>query len=127
MNDYINQFVAINQDKVSRIALTPAKGNLFDEDDGTLANKLVEKDAEKFHHTTAKLLYASKRAQIDIMAVSYERTYGRSNQCGARNCGPWLYETKTQYKEFNRIRDSGGKLLATVHHVGKILLRCTRI
>ena len=73
MNDYVNECVDIFQDKeVSRVAPTPDKGNLFDKDDGALANKLSENNAEKFHHTAAKLLYTLKRAPIDFdLAVSF--------------------------------------------------------
>ena len=57
---------------VKSSASTPAKGNLFDEDEGETLQYLNEVKADKFHQVTAKLLYASKRIKIDIdLAVSF--------------------------------------------------------
>ena len=53
-------------------ATTPAKGNLFYEDSETEAEPLNEREVERYHHTTAKLLYASKRIRLDIdLALSF--------------------------------------------------------
>ena len=72
MDDYINECIKIYQGEIKNSAATPGKGTLFDEDEGEHIVMLDENEAEKFHHTTAKLLYASKRVRIDIdLAVSF--------------------------------------------------------
>ena len=73
MDDYIKECVDIydNQQR-KKTCKTPASGTLFDDDKGEKANPLSEQDAEKFHHATAKLLFASKRVRTDIdTAVSF--------------------------------------------------------
>jgi len=65
MEDYIKECVNTYGDEIPKVAPTPAKGNLFDEDVGGMAKLISDEEAEKFHHVTAKLLFASKRARID--------------------------------------------------------------
>lgn len=71
MNDYVKECIELYCDKVNKSAVTPASSELFhDTKEG--ARLLVEEDANKFHYTTAKLLYLSKRVRIDIdLVVSY--------------------------------------------------------
>ena len=58
--------------EVKKSAAIPAKGNLFEEDQGEEQKELGETESERFHHTTAKLLYLSKRVRIDTdLAVSF--------------------------------------------------------
>ena len=72
MNDFVNKCIDIYVTEVKKIAVTPAKGDLFDEDNGKEAERLDEGEAERYHHTTAKLLYLSKRVRIDTdLAVSF--------------------------------------------------------
>ena len=60
-DQYIKECINIYEGEVVKTSPTPAKGNLFDEDEGDELVTLSETEAEKFHHTVAKLLYASKR------------------------------------------------------------------
>ena len=58
MNNYIEECIKIYGGEIKKSAATPAKGTLFDDDGGSDAIPLDDERAEKFHHTTAKLLYA---------------------------------------------------------------------
>ena len=72
MKDYLKESIEAFDEKVSRGARTPARGNLFDEDDVEDREQLTESAAEVFHHIVAKLLYVAKRARPDIdLAVSF--------------------------------------------------------
>ena len=72
MNDYIQECIDIYDTKLKRSASTPAKGDLFDEDDEEEAETLPKVQADKYHHTTAKLLFLAKRVRIDIdLAISF--------------------------------------------------------
>ena len=72
MDEYIAKCINIYGDEIKKSASSPAKGTLFDEDVGNEAMVLNEEKADKFHHTTAKLLYASKRVRLDIdLAISF--------------------------------------------------------
>ena len=72
MDDYVKECINIYEGKTKGRAATPAKGTLFDNDEGELGELLTEEKADKFHRTTTKLLYLSKRVRIDIdLAVSY--------------------------------------------------------
>ena len=72
MDEYIDECTMIYQRENKKSAATPAKGTLFDEDKGKHVIELSDDEAERFHHTTAKLLYASKRVRINIdLAVSF--------------------------------------------------------
>lgn len=71
MLDYVKECIDLYRDKIKRMAVTPASGELFNQSKEKVA-MLTEAEANKFHHTTAKLLYLSKRARIDIdLAVSF--------------------------------------------------------
>ena len=72
MKDYLKESIKAFAEKVLGGARTPAKGNLFDEDDEEDKERLEESSAEVFHHIVAKLLYVAKRARPDIdLAVSF--------------------------------------------------------
>ena len=72
MDQYIKECINIYEYEVTKTSPTPAKGTLFDGDNKEESVPLSEMEAEKFHHTVAKLLYASKRTSIDIdLAVSF--------------------------------------------------------
>ena len=66
MDNYVDECVQLYEGEIKSKATTPAKGTLFDNDEGDEATTLNEDDAHKFHHTIAKLLYLSKRVKIDI-------------------------------------------------------------
>ena len=66
MDEFVNECAEVYKSDVKSKAATPTKGDLFDEDIGILAQALDEEEAERFHHTTAKLLYLSKRVRVDI-------------------------------------------------------------
>ena len=72
MDDHVDECVEIYKGEIKSKAATLAQGTLFEEDSGNLAAPLDEKRADKFHHTTAKLLYLSKRVRLDIdLAISF--------------------------------------------------------
>ena len=72
MEDYVSECIEKYKSELKNKAVTPAKGTLFDVDEGDDTINLTSDEADKYHHTTAKLLYLSKRVQIDInLAVSY--------------------------------------------------------
>ena len=66
MKEYLNESIEAFPEEIVKSARTPAKGDLFSEDEGE--NKVILKDdeAEVFHHIVAKLLYVAKRARPDI-------------------------------------------------------------
>ena len=72
MDQYIKECINLYHEEVVKMSSTPAKGTLFNTDEGEEMTPLTELEAEKFHHTVAKLLYAAKRTRIDIdLAVSF--------------------------------------------------------
>ena len=72
MKEYLRESIDAFDETISKSARTPAKENLFDEDDEEYKEKLQETGAEMFHHIVAKLLYVPKRARPDIfLAVSF--------------------------------------------------------
>ena len=72
MNEYIKECVDTYRDQIKHVVATPAKGTLFDEDVGIASNLIPDEQADKFHHTMAKLLFAAKRVRLDIdLAVSF--------------------------------------------------------
>ena len=72
MDDYIQECISLYEHEIKKKAATPAKGDLFDIDTSDDDVPLSEQAADKFHHTTANLLYAAKRVRIDIdLAVSF--------------------------------------------------------
>jgi hypothetical protein len=70
MYDYLEDILDEMPDDMNGTAPTPASANLFDVDeDSTLLN---EKESDFFHRTTARLLFAAKRARPDLqVAVAY--------------------------------------------------------
>jgi len=70
MYDYLEDIVEGMPDDMKGTAPTPASDNLFDIDEESPA--LNEKEADFFHRTTARLLFAAKRARPDLqVAVAY--------------------------------------------------------
>ena len=64
MYDYLEDVLDEMPGDMKGTSPTPASGNLSDVDeDPTLLN---EKEADFFHQTTARLLFASKRARPDL-------------------------------------------------------------
>ena len=70
MYDYLEDILDDMPDDMNGTSPTPASNNLFDvEDDSPL---LSEKEKDFFHRTTARLLFASKRARPDLqVSVAY--------------------------------------------------------
>jgi hypothetical protein len=70
MYDYLEDVLAEMPDDMNGTSPTPASDNLFDVDiDSPLLN---EKESDFFHRTTARLLFAAKRARPDLqVAVAY--------------------------------------------------------
>ena len=100
MDEYVNECIKLYEDSIKRTAATPAKGDLFDDDIGKDGDKLDQSGADKFHHTTAKLLYLAKRVRIDIdLAISFlctrvaEPTVGDENKL--KRVLSYLQGTKT--------------------------------
>ena len=60
MDKFIDECINIYRDEIKKLASTPASGTLFDKVDENF-EKALEAEANKFHHTTAKLKYLSKR------------------------------------------------------------------
>ena len=72
MDEFVDECISIYEGKVKDKAATPAKGDLFNEDTGDEATPLESEKADRFHHTTAKLLYPSKRVRVDVdLAISF--------------------------------------------------------
>jgi hypothetical protein len=70
MYDYLEDIIGEMPDDMNETAPTPASDNLFDVDDGSPL--LNEKESDFFHRTTARLLFAAKRARPDLqVAVAY--------------------------------------------------------
>ena len=66
MDEYIQECINVYDDELKGVSPTPAKGDLFDEDNEKDTKLLTEKDADIYHHTTAKLLCVAKRVRLDI-------------------------------------------------------------
>jgi hypothetical protein len=64
MYDYLEDILAKMPSKMNGTSPTPTSDNLFDVD-GTLS-PLNEKESDFFHQTTARLLFAAKRARPDL-------------------------------------------------------------
>ena len=72
MDKYIQEYIDIYDNDLKGKAVTPAKGDLFDEDNSQNTELLTKQYADKYHHTTAKLLYVAKRVRLDIdLAISF--------------------------------------------------------
>lgn len=70
MRDYLEEAIAESGMNIRRSAATPARRDLFEIDPN--AERLDKKSAEVFHSVSAKLLYVSIRARMDILlAVIY--------------------------------------------------------
>jgi hypothetical protein len=70
MYDYLEDILAEMPADMKGTAPTPASDNLFDVDETSPA--LNEKESDFFHRTTARLLFAAKRARPDLqVAVAY--------------------------------------------------------
>jgi hypothetical protein len=70
MYDYLEDILAEMPDDMNGGAPTPASDNLFDVDDES--PPLNDKESDFFHRTTARLLFAAKRARPDLqVAVAY--------------------------------------------------------
>jgi hypothetical protein len=70
MYDYLEDILNEMPDDMKGTAPTPASDNLFDVDEDSPA--LNEKESDFFHRTTARLLFAAKRARPDLqVAVAY--------------------------------------------------------
>jgi hypothetical protein len=71
MYDYLEDILEEMPDDMNGTAPTPASGKLFEVDEDSLP--LNEKESDFFHHrTTARLLFAAKRARPDLqVAVAY--------------------------------------------------------
>lgn len=65
MRQYLEEALAECGMDITRIAATPAKRTLFDED--KKSSRLEKADAEIFHSVSAKLLYVSLRARVDLL------------------------------------------------------------
>ena len=74
MDEYANECIKLYEDDIKKSAATPAKCNLFDDDIGNDGKGLTQVEADKFHHTTARLLYVAKRVRIDIDLAQYTGT-----------------------------------------------------
>jgi hypothetical protein len=64
MAGYVEEFLAEVAD-IEGVSITPAARTLFNTHDGE--PDLGEKDKERFHHLTAKLLYLAKRTRPDLL------------------------------------------------------------
>ena len=72
MDEYIQECIDIYDNNLKGKAATPAKGDLFDEDSSQNAELLTKQYTDKYHHTTAKILYVAKRVRLDIdLAISF--------------------------------------------------------
>jgi hypothetical protein len=70
MYDYLDDILDEMPDDMNGTAPTPASSNMFEVDKDPIA--LNEKESDFFHRTTARLLFAAKRAGPDLqVAVAY--------------------------------------------------------
>jgi hypothetical protein len=70
MYDYLEDILDEMPDDMNGTAPTPASDNMFDVDEESPT--LNEKESDFFHRTTARLLFAAKRARPDLqVAVAY--------------------------------------------------------
>ena len=67
MDDYVDALLEEAPDDMDGIATSPAASHLFQVNDRP--ELLNDKDAELFHHMTAKLLYLCKRIRGDLMTT----------------------------------------------------------
>jgi hypothetical protein len=89
MYDFLEDILGEMPDDMKGTAPTPANDHLFDVEDDSPA--LNEKEADFFHRTTARLLFAAKRARPDLqVAVAYLCTRVKS-------------PTQSDYKKLTRV------------------------
>jgi hypothetical protein len=70
MYDYLEDILEEMPDDMNGTAPTAASDNLFDVDEDS--PQLNEKESDFFHRTTARLLFAAKRARLDLQVeVAY--------------------------------------------------------
>jgi hypothetical protein len=70
MYDYLEDVLDEMPDDMNGTAPTPASNNMFEVDEDLIA--LNERESDFFHRTTARLLFAAKRARPDLqVAVAY--------------------------------------------------------
>ena len=67
MKDYLKEAITESGLDVSRPASTPARRTLFEVDNTT--NLLGKREREMFHSVSAKLLYVSLPARVDLVLV----------------------------------------------------------
>jgi hypothetical protein len=78
MYDYLEDIMAEMPDDMRSTSPTPASDNLFDVDENS--TPLNEKESDFIHRTTARLLFAAKRARPDLqVAVAYLCTRVKSH------------------------------------------------
>ena len=71
MYDFLKDIIAEAPADMNGIAVNPARDNLFETHEDT-SPPLDTKTADLFHRTTARLLFAAKRARPDIqVAIAY--------------------------------------------------------
>ena len=115
MKEYLNESVEAFGENITKSARTPAKGDLFSEDEGENKTVLDENDAETFHHIVAKLLYVAKRARPDIdLTISFLCTRVAQPTKGDKNKLRRLLEYVKHTIDMNRIIGmSGNEMLQT--------------
>jgi hypothetical protein len=73
MKDYLSEAISESELEITREAATPAKRDLFEVDPN--AELLTRARSDRFHSVTAKLLYVSIRARMDLLlAVAFLTT-----------------------------------------------------
>jgi hypothetical protein len=89
MYDYLEDVLSDMPDDMRGTSPTPASDNLFDVDEESTL--LTEKEADFFHRTTARLLFAAKRARPDLqVAVAYLCTRAK-------------YPNQSDYRKLTRV------------------------
>jgi hypothetical protein len=77
MYDYLEDIISEMLDDMNGTSLTPANDRLFEVDEDS--PPLNEKESDFFHRTTARLLFAAKRARPDLqVAIAYMCTRVKS-------------------------------------------------
>jgi hypothetical protein len=77
MIDYLEDILSEIPSDIKGIARTPAQDDLFTVDESSPLLNI--KDADFYHRTTARLLFAAKRARPDLqVAVAYMGTRGKA-------------------------------------------------
>lgn len=63
MQEYLEKSIDAFSEEITHKAHTPASSKLFEMSESEL---LSEKKSETFHHVVAKVLYMSKRVQVEL-------------------------------------------------------------